>query len=99
MAKQRQSVQKRMREAKKREREQRKRAKAAEKAERRKGDSMTKEEYERAQARIEELMDADAQKGTPDGEELDLLVGRVEEYERKHCPMDGTGQGDPSAIQ
>lgn len=96
MAKQRQSVQKRIREQKKREREQRKRDKATAKADRRKGGAMTKDEYDKAMARIEELVDA--RKGSPEGEELDRLARRVEEYE-KHHPMDGPGQGGSGAIQ
>jgi len=98
MAKQRQSVQKRIREQKKREREQRKREKAAVKAERRRGGGMTEDEYGKAMIRIDELMDMDAEKGSPDGDELDLLVSRVEGYERENHPMDG-GQNSFGAIQ
>lgn len=98
MAKQRQSVQKRIREQKKREREQKKREKAAAKAERRLNPPMTEEEYKKVMTRIEELMDAKTD--TPEGDELDLLAKRVEEYESKHYPMgDDSGQSDPSAIQ
>lgn len=96
MAKQRQSVQKRIREQKKREREQRKRAKAAAKAERRLNGPMTEEEYKKAVARIEELM-MDAQKGSPEGDELDRLARRAEDYEREH--LGDAGQGDPGAIE
>ncbi len=43
----------------------------------------TEKEYERALARINDLMDADA--GTPEGDELELLVTLVELYEKgKH---------------
>lgn len=87
MAKQRQSVQKRIREQKKREREQRKRDKAAAKAEKRLNPGMTEEEYNKAMTRIEELMDVDAKKGSPEGDELDRLATRVEEYEKKNHPM------------
>lgn len=100
MAKQRQSVQKRIREQKKRERDQRKRDKAAAKAERRRGGAgMTEDEYGKTMARIEELMDTDAEKGSPDGDELDRLATRAEEYETEHRHLDGPGQGTPGAIQ
>lgn len=97
MAKQRQSVQKRIREAKKREREQRKRAKAAAKAERRLNPVMTEEEYAKAMARIEELMDA--QKGSPEGDELDRLARRAEDYEREHDHLGDAGQGEPGRAE
>jgi len=87
MAKQRQSVQKRIREQKKREREQRKRDKAAAKAEKRLNPRMTEEAYGKAMARIEELMDADAKKDSLEGEELERLATRVEEDERENYPM------------
>ena len=43
-------------------------------------------DYEAALARIDELMDAQA--GSPEGEELDILVDLVELYETKHEPME-----------
>lgn len=97
MAKQRQSVQKRIREQKKREREQRKRAKAAAKAERRFLGPMTEEEHGKALARIDVLMVADVKTGSPEGDELDRLARRVEVYEREHNHLGDAGQ--PSAIQ
>lgn len=48
-------------------------------------------DYEAALARINELMDAEA--GTPEGEELDVLTDLVELYEAKHIPM---GRPSPS---
>src|SRR3954466_3774350 len=48
-------------------------------------------DYEAALARIDTLMDAEA--GTPEGEELDLLTDLVEHYEFKHVPM-----GFPSPV-
>lgn len=51
----------------------------------------TEAHYEAALARIDELMDAEP--GTPDGDELDVLTDLVEHYEEKHVPM-----GFPSAI-
>jgi HTH-type transcriptional regulator / antitoxin HigA len=48
-------------------------------------------DYEGALARIDSLMDAEP--GTPEGEELDLLTDLVEHYEAKHVPM-----GYPSAV-
>ena len=53
----------------------------------------TEEEYEAALARIEELMDAEP--GSPEGEELDVLVDLVEFYESKQVPM---GYPDPLAA-
>jgi len=99
MAKQRQSVQKRIREQKKREREQRKREKSAAKAERRLNGPMTEEEYGKAMARIEELMDMDAKKDSPEGAELDRLARRAEGYEREHDHLGDAGQEDSGAIE
>ena len=48
-------------------------------------------DYEAAIARIDDLMDA--QSGTPEGEELDVLTDLVELYEAKHVPM-----GYPSPL-
>ena len=55
----------------------------------------TEEDLERALARIDEIFDAEA--GTPEGDELDLLSDLVELYESKHVPM---GYPNPiSAIE
>jgi HTH-type transcriptional regulator/antitoxin HigA len=51
----------------------------------------TEADYEAALARIAALMDAEP--GTPEGEELDVLTDLVEHYEEKHVPM-----GFPSAV-
>jgi HTH-type transcriptional regulator/antitoxin HigA len=51
----------------------------------------TEADYETALARIDALMDAEA--GTPQGEELDVLTDLVELYESKHIPM-----GHPSPV-
>lgn len=48
-------------------------------------------DYEAALARIDALMDAEP--GTPEGEELDILADLVEHYEAKHVPM-----SYPSAV-
>jgi len=45
----------------------------------------TEADYEAALARVAALMDA--REGTPEGEELDVLVDLVEVYEDKHFPM------------
>jgi HTH-type transcriptional regulator/antitoxin HigA len=45
----------------------------------------TEKDYDKALARIDMLMNADI--GTPDGDELDILVTLVEAYEAKHYPM------------
>ncbi len=46
----------------------------------------TEKDYERALARINDLMDADP--GTPEGDELELLVTLVELYEKAKHPID-----------
>ena len=50
----------------------------------------TKRDYERALRRIETLMDADP--GTDEGDELEVLATLVEVYEEKHFPV---GAADP----
>ena len=51
----------------------------------------SEEDYEAALARIDELMDAEPD--TPEGEELENLVGLVERYEERHHPI-----GPPDAV-
>lgn len=51
----------------------------------------TKVDYDVALARIDELMDSEA--GTPEGDELDVLVDLAEHYEAKSEPM-----GYPSVV-
>ena len=46
----------------------------------------TEKDYNLALSRIEELMDA--QKNTPEADELELLAALVEMYEDEHYPMD-----------
>jgi HTH-type transcriptional regulator/antitoxin HigA len=46
----------------------------------------TEKDYEKALARINDLMDADP--GTPEGDELELLVTLVEMYEKTEYPID-----------
>ena len=53
----------------------------------------TRADYAAALARIDRLMDAE--RGSPDGEELDDLVDLVERYESKHEPM---GSPSPAAV-
>jgi antitoxin component HigA of HigAB toxin-antitoxin module len=48
----------------------------------------TERDYERAVARIAELMNA--RPGTPDGAELDALATLVDAYEAKHHGMDAS---------
>ena len=45
----------------------------------------TEKEYETAVERIGEIMDAEF--GTPDGDELELLALLVEKYEEEHYPL------------
>ena len=53
----------------------------------------TEADYEAALARIDELMDAEP--GSPEGGELDVLVDLVDLHERRHEPM---GYPDPEAA-
>lgn len=46
----------------------------------------TEQDYQGALQEIEGLMMAE--ENTPDGERLDILVTLVEDYERKHYPLD-----------
>ena len=46
----------------------------------------TEKDYDKALARINDLMDADP--GTPEGDELELLVTLVEKYEKAKYPID-----------
>ncbi len=46
----------------------------------------TRKDYEAALRRIEGLMGA--KKGSPEGDELDVLVTLVEAYETRHFPLD-----------
>ncbi len=46
----------------------------------------TEKDYEKALARINDLMDAD--RGTPDADKLELLVTMVEAYEKVKYPID-----------
>ena len=52
----------------------------------------TEADYQAALARIDALMDAEL--GTPDGDELDVLTDLVELYEARHVPI-----GYPSPIE
>lgn len=51
----------------------------------------TDQDLARALARIDEIFDAE--EGTPESDELDILVDLVEHYESKHHPV-----GFPSAV-
>ncbi len=50
------------------------------------GPIKTKADYDRALARIDELMSAKL--GTPEGDELDALATLLDAYESEHFPMD-----------
>ena len=54
----------------------------------------TEADYEAALARIDALMDAET--GTPEGEELDVLTALVEHHEEKHVPMATRAPSPPS---
>lgn len=49
----------------------------------------TEQDYRAALVRIDRLMDAET--GSPEGEDLDVLVDLVELYESKHVKMDYPG--------
>ncbi len=53
----------------------------------------TEKDYEAALARIDEIFEAEP--GSPEGRELDVLVDLVEQYENKHVPM---GYPDPIEV-
>jgi HTH-type transcriptional regulator / antitoxin HigA len=46
----------------------------------------TEKDYEAALARIEQIFDAEP--GSPDGDELEILASLVEIYEKKHYPIE-----------
>jgi len=46
----------------------------------------TKKDYQQAMARLDKIFDA--KPGTPEGDELDILVILVEKYESNHFPVD-----------
>ena len=46
----------------------------------------TRQDYERALARVDELIDADP--GTSEGDELDVLATLIEAYEDRHFPIE-----------
>lgn len=54
----------------------------------------TKADHEAALARIHALMDAEL--GTPEGEELDVLTDLVEHYEDKHIALGHPSPSQPS---
>jgi HTH-type transcriptional regulator/antitoxin HigA len=57
----------------------------------------TKQEYNAAQKRVAELVSAGVKKGTPAGDELELLALLITAYDDEHFPL---GSADPvAAIQ
>lgn len=46
----------------------------------------TKKDYEEAMLRLEKIFDA--KKGTPEGDELEMLSLLIEKYEDKYFPID-----------
>lgn len=51
----------------------------------------SEEDYREALRLAESCMDAGAH--TPEGDMLDILATLIEDYERKACPLDGSGRG------
>jgi len=45
----------------------------------------TEEEYDKAMERFDKIFEA--KKGTPEGEELDLLADLIEKYDKEHYPI------------
>ncbi len=56
----------------------------------------TDEDYRATLQEIESLMTAEP--GSAEGERLDVLVTLVEAYERRHFPLDPTGEAPPYRI-
>ena len=54
----------------------------------------TQNDYEDALKEIEDLLDAEP--GTPQADQLDILVTLVEAYENKHCAI--PEPSDPAAV-
>jgi HTH-type transcriptional regulator/antitoxin HigA len=50
----------------------------------------TEDDYRKALKRLEEIFDASI--GTAESDEADILGEMVDEYEKKHYPMDAQGQ-------
>ncbi len=57
----------------------------------------TEPEYKKALKRTIELFNAE--ENTPDGEELDLLLLLVKDYEDKHSPLPGKFHRDPNVTR
>ena len=55
------------------------------------------EEYDSAMSRIDEVLDAPV--GTPEGDELDLLVNQVEVYEAERYPLPPPDPVDPIELR
>jgi HTH-type transcriptional regulator / antitoxin HigA len=47
----------------------------------------TEADYENALVRVDTLLNGMVKKGTPDGDELELLVVLIEAYEKQHYPI------------
>jgi HTH-type transcriptional regulator / antitoxin HigA len=47
----------------------------------------TEADYESALARVDTLLNSTIQKGTADGDELELLIVLIEAYEKAHYPI------------
>ena len=57
----------------------------------------TEKEYDKALARINDLMDAD--QGTPEGDELEQLVTLVELYEETNYPIPPTDRAEAIKLR
>jgi len=56
---------------------------------------MTKEEYDKAIKEAKDLFDSNIKKGTPQGDQLELLLTLIEKYEEEHFSIDAP---DPTEI-
>lgn len=59
----------------------------------------SKSDYERAMARIMELMDADFEDGSPEDNELERLSKLVEKYEGENYPINPPTLADAIAFR
>ena len=47
----------------------------------------TEADYENALERVDTLLNSNVKKGSPDGDELELLIVLIEAYEKEHYPI------------
>ncbi len=57
----------------------------------------TKTKYQQASLRLEKIFDAVP--GTQEGDELEMLAWRIEEYEKKHYPLNEKGLSKKEIVK